>query len=265
MSIVSGLATAPGISALLNAPRDNNLLLRFATGDPAPQATVKRAEGDGDVAGRAQSVRPVVAQSKAESLQTPVRRESNDPRYTKFLDAVEALRVDLSEANLTRERVSELRAAAKEVFQMENVPEDTRPEPGEVQRAEAIDRAARLREAEAKEAEADRLEAEARRAEGAAAEQKDRAPRETPEPVSQPARGSVTAETRPQVDLPEADLPKVDLPEMPAPAPAPEARTVPQAPAGPVPEAPAAAKVAAADPVPAAAQPAPAPVPEPVD
>ena len=206
MNIVSGIATASGVSSLLNAPRDSNATLRVVSGDPAPQAALRSAEGGAGAARRTETVRPVSEPARAEGAPASLRRESSDPRYTQFLDAVTALRVDLSEETLTRQRISELRSAAKEIFNLDGVPADTAPDPtetgAEAARAEAAQRAERadqLRQARAQEAEADRLEAEARRAEA------DRARAE----AAAPAAGTA----------PVADT-GAPLPDLPEPAPA---------------------------------------------
>ena len=175
MSIVSGLATATGVSSLLNAPRDTNLTLRQQTGEAAPLAAVRRAEAkDAQVEGRAVTVRPVQSAGVAEQAATP-SKQSSDPRYSQFVDAVTALRIDFSEATLTRQRIAELRAAAKEVFKMDDgIPREVKPDipTPEARAAEArqerAEAAARRQEAAEKTAEADRLEAAVKREEAQA-------------------------------------------------------------------------------------------------
>lgn len=214
MSIVSGIATASGVSSLLNASRDTNTVLRFAAGDPVPQAAVRRPEEDRRAVSNPQAVRPVVAPNAAEGAQTPIRRESSDPRYTKFVDAVEALRVDLSETSLTRERIAELREAAKIVFRMDGVPEDKRDEIRD-QAAEQADRAEvraadnRKRDAQAEVAREGKLEAAAarREASGKAAE------------VPGTGLASSTLPEAPRPPLTEAgpggEVPRATMPEVP--------------------------------------------------
>ena len=129
MSIVSGLATAPGISSLLNARREINPSLRIVAGDFSVDGASNDGGSNRRPSGGAQSLRPITAPDEAEAAQTHIHRASSDPRYLQFVDAVTALRVDLSEVSLSNERIAELRKAAKEVFRMDGVPTDRQPDP----------------------------------------------------------------------------------------------------------------------------------------
>lgn len=202
MSIVSGLATAPGVSALLNAPRETNASLRSLAADLAPKAAVKRADGDVKAVKRTESVRPVAGSAKTQASTASYIRPSNDARYTKFVDAVTALRIDLSEVKLTKQRIAELRQAAKEVFNMDDgVPREVRPDvpsPGALAaeaRAEANDRVEATREAAAKSAEADQLEAAIENS--AAIAETVRAGDPLPDPIFNAPRPSVEARAEP--------------------------------------------------------------------
>ncbi|MEM1298991.1 MAG: hypothetical protein AAGH68_06885 [Pseudomonadota bacterium] len=211
MSIVSGLATAPGVSALLNAPRETNASLRALAVDTASKAAVKRADGAVKTVERTESARPVAASSKSQTSTPSYNRPSNDARYTKFVDAVTALRIDLSEVKLTKQRIAELRQAAKEVFNMDDgVPREVRPDipnPGALAaeaRAEAAERAEATRQAAAKSAEADQLEAAIEKS--AAIAETVRTSDPLPDPIFNAPRPSVEARAEP-LAIPENDAP----------------------------------------------------------
>lgn len=231
MSIVSGLATATGVSSLLNAPRDSNFNLRQQTGEAAPLAAVRRAESrDAQVEGRAATARPVLSAGLSEQVSV-AGKQSRDPRYTQFVDAVTALRIDFSEATLTRQRIAELRAAAKEVFKMDDgIPREVKPDipSPEAAAAEArqqrADVAARRREAAEKAVEADRLEAAENRNEARLAEVRSVA--DAPDRVAQAPDRRAEPEVRQAPPAREEEQRAAPPPEQkrPDPAPRPEVR-----------------------------------------
>ena len=129
MSIISGIATAPGISALLNAPRERNVSLEATSTESRSRGN---SEGETQTA-RVLGTRPgqaVTGVDRAAIAQASLSRETtNDPRLARFVDAVQALRLNADTASdLTPGRISELRAAAKEVFEYTGeIPRDVRP------------------------------------------------------------------------------------------------------------------------------------------
>ena len=143
MSVVSGLAVASGVSSLLNAP-----------GRTSTDAA-SRERSDGTAAVRVDSsveriVERVAGVSKpSDQTQAPVSQTGLAPgssRYSQFVEAVQALRLDKSDAaELTPGRVAELKAAAEEVFQMRaDIPRDQCPsEVFEEQRQREVERKAR--------------------------------------------------------------------------------------------------------------------------
>ncbi|MFK7945608.1 MAG: hypothetical protein AB8B85_22240 [Paracoccaceae bacterium] len=280
MSIVSGLATAPGISSLLNARREASSPMQVAASDLAIADLSNDGGGGRRSSGGAQTSRPVLASDDAEAIQTPIRRESADPRYTQFIDAVTALRVDLSEEALTRERVAELAAAAKAVFDMDGVPTDRRPSPGEAvardnsARAENAERTAERRRTDVRRDESRRAEIAAQREADEIARQQLAAAAASPPKVS---AAPVPAQARPTEQLQPAvrsapDIEKVAVADKAPPAPPPDNASevakvaVPEkAPAAPPPKAvvPPAATFTAPQQLPSAAKPVSTPEPAP--
>ena len=129
MNIVSGVATAPGISSLLNAPRNASLEVTAQASDPARKEAIKKLEQDSKVSGRQQAPRAAEGAGKTRGNRSSERVVPGNSRYTKFVKAVMALRLDTEAANaLTPERVEELRSAAREVFSVtDDIPRDLRP------------------------------------------------------------------------------------------------------------------------------------------
>lgn len=222
MSIVTGIATASGISPLLNAPRDTIADLRAARGD-GQQATVARlAEDHPRVSAKRKVVRPVLAPAKADTAQSvPARTPSNsgDNRYARFVQAVEALRLDYDAASeLTAARIAELKAAAEEVFKMgDSVPREVRASDSRTDDPAAVDQARREKAAERAEA-ADRAEkARAAKAELAALEAREQRARIAEEKAVPMA---ADAPPPPELAVPEPVFkPAADAPEAPASAP----------------------------------------------
>ena len=282
MSTVSGLATASGVSPYLNAPREATPQFRLSRADLAFTPVAAQATASAP-AGGAQSARPVAAPDASEQSLLQSRRESGDARYTQFVDAVTALRVDISEANLTKQRVAELRAAAKAVFRMDGVPEDRRPSLAEAtaeantQRVETAQRDEQRRRVEAASVAAERREAAAARNAEKIAESQARvvepkplpevpAPAEqtvapvTPEPKAPVPTPTSAAQPDTRVDAPSVDVKAPDLPapDLPKAPPPPEATVKSDVQTGP--DLPAAYEAKAAPPVPEPSAPeAPAP------
>lgn len=175
MTIVSGLATATGVSPLLNAPREldpgaRSLPVRDA--QSVTQVNLSR------IASATQTLRPVLGSAGADSPDTPVNfRPSRDSRYVLFIKAVQALRIDPDQGGLSRAQLADLMQAARDVFMLDDgVPRQVRPptapNPAEraaersAERAELAERRTKARQTqEANEA----ALAETRRAESEAA------------------------------------------------------------------------------------------------
>ncbi len=118
MNIVSGLATANGISSLLNSSRDALTETR-TLGEPAREQGARRAERTPKVAGGQQTQRPVDGGAgSGRSQETSARKPSNDTRHEQFVEAIEVLRRDETQEpqDLTPERVEAfVDAADKEI------------------------------------------------------------------------------------------------------------------------------------------------------
>ncbi len=126
MSVVSGLAVTSGVSSLLNAP-----------GKTSTDAA-SRERSDGAAAVRVDSSVERIVERVADVSKPPDQTLASvsqaglapgSSRYSQFVEAVQALRLDKSDAaELTPGRVAELKAAAEEVFQMRaDIPRDQRP------------------------------------------------------------------------------------------------------------------------------------------
>ena len=147
MNIVSGIATAPGISALLNAPRERVTASRTSTG--TNDQTGRAAEAPS----RRERPSGVPAENRVEraakTAAMPALRgviSSGDPRMVRFVEAVQALRLDADTAStLPPDRLSRLRDAAKLVFKVardiprEVRPTDSYPEPVQGEKVSATD------------------------------------------------------------------------------------------------------------------------------
>jgi len=130
MSIVSGISTAPGISPLLNAPRETQQTLRIDDTTDAGQLTRARP---GQITGHPLADRPVSNVTReANAGQHTDIRQSSDSRYTRFVKAVQALRMDPTDAILDDKRVAELIDAAEGFFLVDDgVPREVQPLPPE--------------------------------------------------------------------------------------------------------------------------------------
>lgn len=94
MTIVSGIATAQGISALLNAPRDLNDSARPA-GQPAGGGSGStRPEGFGTAELGLETERPVMRTDEIPAAGgVPAEPLSSESGYALFMKAIEALRL----------------------------------------------------------------------------------------------------------------------------------------------------------------------------
>lgn len=116
MSILSGLATAPGVSALLNAPRDSNAQLRASVGEPATKADLKRPDAGSRVQS-AETVRPVLQAARGETSAAVSKVvDSRDSRFRQFMKALEALRFGPGDSRADKSRRAELAAEAPMAF-----------------------------------------------------------------------------------------------------------------------------------------------------
>ena len=145
MSIVSGLATATGISTLLNAPRERTAAPTSNRGTSDQPG--RPSEG---AAGRIRAP-GIPAESRVDRIAraetaAPLRggAPSGDPRMVRFVEAVQALRLDADTAStLSPDRLSRLRDAARLVFKVardiprEVRPTESNPEAGRTERARA--------------------------------------------------------------------------------------------------------------------------------
>lgn len=233
MPIISGIATAPGISALMTPARDTNADLRNAAGEQSQQAKLTDAADVPKVSGSRMTERPLLGTSSAPKTgSTPdqSRPIGTDSRLKQFVKAVQALRLNQDTATaLTPDRVAQLRAAAREVFKIEDVPRDVRPsetlsaalKSAETrEKADAADRAARAeaenRAAAREEARAERREVVAKQSEPKPLPKVDNSDA-TPAPKTE-AKSVPTTETAKPV-VPEAKDPEIAKPAKEAPPP----------------------------------------------
>ena len=117
MQIVSGIATASGVSPLLNAPRDVSTQIRATVGEAARAENVRRKDQDERVVTRRESARPV---DGPDSLDRPDRTPDRlpaqsaseaDQRRERFVESVTALRRDAASEPrpITQERLDSVR------------------------------------------------------------------------------------------------------------------------------------------------------------
>lgn len=130
MSVVSGIATSSGAVTRLNVPgsdkADSTKNIENNVGSASTDA-VRIDKSAARIVERVASVSDGserVPLTGAKAGLTP-----GDGRYSRFVDAVQALRLDESTAaELTPERVAELKAAAAEVFNIRSdIPREQRP------------------------------------------------------------------------------------------------------------------------------------------
>ena len=124
MSIVSGVATAPGIAPLLNAPRETHQGLRV---DPSTAPTRSEAlQSTGRL-----TARPVVGVADGQGKDRPPEfRHSTDSRYERFVQAVQVLRMDFTEDVLDEDRVRRLLDSAEDFFLVDDgIPREVQPLP----------------------------------------------------------------------------------------------------------------------------------------
>ncbi|MEM7059718.1 MAG: hypothetical protein AAF557_19200 [Pseudomonadota bacterium] len=128
MSIVSGISTAPGLAPLLNAPRETQQNTRLEGSAVATRVGGVRTEQVLDVP---DPVRPVTGvEREANAGQFQDIRASTDSRYSRFVKAVQALRIDPADEILDDRRVAELIAAAEDFFLVDDgIPREVQPLP----------------------------------------------------------------------------------------------------------------------------------------
>lgn len=157
MSVVSGIATASGVSSLLNAPGGNKADVAKRTGGAPETAATNALRIDHTIT---RIVERLTGVDNQPTSGDPNAAQANvipgSGRYSRFVEAVQALRLDeATAAELTPERVAQLKAAAAEVFNMRSdIPRELRPveifeeqRQADVQR-EAIEKAERDQAAE---------------------------------------------------------------------------------------------------------------------
>ena len=136
MSILSGLATAPGTAPLLNAPRDANPDLRV---DAAPPGRAARATDEGRTATARDVPRPVVELMRARAAPALGRDPAAQNGYARFIDAVLALRLDSDLSPLPPGRMAAVREAGRSVFGLDDgTPGPVRPDPGALPDSSAL-------------------------------------------------------------------------------------------------------------------------------
>lgn len=121
MYTVSGIATASGVSPLLNAPRDVSNEVRATAGEAARADVVRRKDEDQRLVTRRETARAIAGPETAERpAPTPERLPAEratdaDRRREKFVEAVGALRRDASQdpIEITSDRLRDLREIAE--------------------------------------------------------------------------------------------------------------------------------------------------------
>ena len=126
MTIVSGIATATGVSPLLNAPREADPVAKPAADRNAQSVASPNLSR---IASATQTTRPVLGVSDPGTSDAPVNfKPSRDSRYVLFAKAVRALRLDPETTRLSKAQLTELMAAARDVFMLDDgVPREVRP------------------------------------------------------------------------------------------------------------------------------------------
>ncbi|MEO1491553.1 MAG: hypothetical protein AAFV19_05295 [Pseudomonadota bacterium] len=121
MSVVSGLSTSNGVSTLLNARREVTTISQAAPGEPARDEAARRAEGVPRGRGDRLVRRPVLEPAKGEeTAETKEQRAGDGSRHTKFLLAVQALRLDQNEISGTSPKLNAMLKAAQEIFMVDD-------------------------------------------------------------------------------------------------------------------------------------------------
>ncbi|MEM7212861.1 MAG: hypothetical protein AAF479_13375 [Pseudomonadota bacterium] len=142
MSVVSGIATANGVSSLLNGRFDSaSDQKRARDASPSPPGKALRIDASiSRIVERMRGGAEVTLPTQSPASGTAIAKGSG--KYMRFVDAVQALRLNTADAaRMSPARVEELKEAAKEVFDIRSgVPREQRP-------AEAFEEQ-RIREAE---------------------------------------------------------------------------------------------------------------------
>ena len=131
MSIVSGLATAPGIAPLLNAPRETQQDHRASPSS----ARADGIEANGSAKEANGIPRPVIAvESRPNASGVGGFAPSQDNRYVRFVEAVQALRLDPTLTPVDKRKVADLLNKATEYFLVnDGVPREVQPLPPDAQ------------------------------------------------------------------------------------------------------------------------------------
>ena len=129
MSILSGLATATGVAPLLNAPHETKQ-------DIPTQVSSARQSADGSLhkgndVDRHNTPRPIYSVEGRPNIQnTGGFAPSNDIRYVRFVEAVQALRMEPTLTPVDKRKVADLLNKATEYFQVnDGVPREVQPLP----------------------------------------------------------------------------------------------------------------------------------------
>lgn len=130
MSLVTGLVAAKGVASRLTGTDE-------ISKDAAFRAKSKGSASESEAIKADPTLTRIIERiGSISNRSSPVQTQGFQPeaapgniRYSRFVDAVQALRLDKSDAaELTRERVAELKAAAEEVFNMRSdIPKDESP------------------------------------------------------------------------------------------------------------------------------------------
>lgn len=130
MSVVTGLAAANGVHSRLTGTDEVSKDATYRAKSKGSTFEVEAIKADPTLTRIIERVASVTNQSDPAQIQGfQPEAAPGSGRYSQFVDAVQALRMDKSEASeLTRERVAELKAAAAEVFNMRSdIPKDDSP------------------------------------------------------------------------------------------------------------------------------------------
>ena len=138
MQIVSGIATASGVSPLLNAPRDASTDTRANTGEAARAEVVRRKELDQRLVTRRETARPVDGPEPLDRAdrapdRLPARTSTEaDQRRERFVESLNVIRRDAGSepVEITTQRLRQIRELANvtpEVLEVARA--DDRPDP----------------------------------------------------------------------------------------------------------------------------------------
>lgn len=183
MSIVSVTASANGIANRVTSAREAASSPELAEKGSRIYAAVRTSSALDS--GPRERVVVEVQSAERSSLDRPFA-PSDDSRYVKFIEAVQALRLDREGTDLTETQIARIMASGKEIFWLDDgIPRDVRPpQPSEA--------AAKLA------ASAEAAQVEQSRNETAAAERQERADRETSRETALARRAEAAANLAPE-------------------------------------------------------------------